>query len=53
MDKLVTKDNKGKTRVVEISCEWDDAQHGFVIRRKTYQYGGKVTVQPEIWIFQG
>lgn len=53
MDKLVTKDNKGKTRVVEISCEWDDAQHGFVIRRKTYQYGGKVTVQPEIWIFKG
>lgn len=53
MDKLVTKDNKGKTRVVEISCEWDDAQHGFVIRRKTYQYGGKVTVQPEIWIYKG
>lgn len=53
MDILVTKDNKGKTRVVEISCEWDDAQHGFVIRRKTYQYGGKVTVQPEIWIYKG
>ena len=53
MDKLVTKDNKGKTRVVEISYEWDDAQHGFVIRRKTYQYGGKVTVQPEIWIYKG
>ena len=53
MDVLVSKDNKGKTRVVEISYEWDDAQHGFVIRRKTYQYGGKVTVQPEIWIYQG
>ena len=53
MDILVIKDNKGKTRVVEISCEWDDAQHGFVIRRKTYQYGGKVTVQPEIWIYKG
>lgn len=53
MDILITKDNKGKTRVVEISCEWDDAQHGFVIRRKTYQYGGKVTVQPEIWIYKG
>ena len=53
MDILVTKDNKGKTRVVEISYEWDDAQHGFVIRRKTYQYGGKVTVQPEIWIYKG
>lgn len=53
MDILVTKGNKGKTRVVEISYEWDDAQHGFVIRRKTYQYGGKVTVQPEIWIYKG
>lgn len=53
MDILVTKDNKGKTRVVEISYEWDDVQHGFVIRRKTYQYGGKVTVQPEIWIYKG
>lgn len=53
MDILVTKDNKGKTRVAEISYEWDDAQHGFVIRRKTYQYGGKVTVQPEIWIYKG
>lgn len=53
MDVLVSKDNKGKTRVVEINYEWDDAQHGFVIRRKTYQYGGKVTVQPEIWIYQG
>lgn len=53
MDILVTRDNKGKTRVVEISYEWDDAQHGFVIRRKTYQYGGKVTVQPEIWIYKG
>ena len=53
MDILVTKDNKGETRVVEISYEWDDAQHGFVIRRKTYQYGGKVTVQPEIWIYKG
>ena len=53
MDILVTKDNKGKTRVVEISYEWDDAQHGFVIRRKTYQYGGKVTVQPDIWIYKG
>lgn len=53
MDILVTKDNKGKTRVVEISYEWDDAQHGFVIRRKTYQYGSKVIVQPEIWIYKG
>lgn len=53
MDILVSKDNKGKIRVVEIDYEWDDNRRGYVIRRKTSQYGGKVTVQPEIWIFAG
>lgn len=53
MDILVSKDNKGKIRVVEINYEWDDNKRGYVIRRKTSQYGGKVTVQPEIWIFTG
>lgn len=53
MDILVSKDNKGKIRVVEIDYEWDDNRRGYVIRRKTSQYGGKVTVQPEIWIFMG
>ena len=50
MDILVSKDNKGKIRVVEIDYEWDDSRRGFVIRRRTYQYAGKVSVQPEIWI---
>lgn len=50
---LVTKDNKGKIRVVEISYEWDDSKRGYVIKRKTYQYGGKITIQPDIWIFTG
>lgn len=53
MDILVSKDNKGKIRVVEISYEWVDARKGYVIKRNTYQYGGKVTVQPEIWVFVG
>lgn len=53
MDILVSKDNKGKIRVVEIDYEWDDNRRGYVIRRKTSQYSGKVTVQPEIWIFTG
>lgn len=34
MDILVTKDNKGKTRVVEISYEWDDAQHGLLLEER-------------------
>ena len=53
MDILVSKDNKGKIRVVEIDYEWDDSRRGFVIRRRTYQYAGNVSVQPEIWIFTG
>ena len=32
MDILVSKDNKGKIRVVEIDYEWDDSRRGFVIR---------------------
>lgn len=50
---LVSKDSKGKLRIVDISYEWDDDKRGYVIRRYTSQYGGKVTTQPEIWIFQG
>ena len=47
MEILVTKDTKDKIRVVEIDYEWDNQQHGYVIHRTTYQYGGKQTVQPE------
>lgn len=50
---LLTRDSKHKIRVVEIDYEWSDTQRGYVIRRKSYQYGGKVTIQPEIWIFKG
>lgn len=53
MNTLVSKDNKGKIRVVEIDYEWVDARKGYVIKRNTFQYGGKVSVQPEIWIFSG
>ncbi len=50
---LVSKDNKGKIRVVRIDYHWSDEKHGFVIQRVTSQYGGKETIQPEIWIFKG
>lgn len=53
MDILVSKDNKGKVRVVQIDYEWDDSRRGYVIKRNTSQYGGKITIQPEIWIFSG
>ena len=53
MDLLVSKDSKGKIRVVEIDYEWNDQQHGYIIHRTTYQYGGKRTIQPDILIQRG
>ena len=40
---LISRDSKGKIRVVEINYQWEDNYNGFVIRRHTYQYGGKIT----------
>lgn len=53
MEILVTKDTKDKIRVVEIYYEWDNLQHGYLIHRITYQYGGKKTIQPDILIQRG
>jgi len=53
MEILVSKDSKGKIRVVELDREWNDQQHGYVIHRTTYQYGGKRTIQPDILIQRG
>lgn len=50
---LISRDSKGKIRVVEISYQWEDDHNGFVIRRYTSQYGGKITTQPEIVISKG
>lgn len=50
---LISRDSKGKIRVVEISYQWEDDYKGFVIRRYTSQYGGKITTQPEIVISKG
>jgi ATP-dependent DNA ligase len=52
-DILITRDSKGKIRVVDISCEWVDKLRGFVISRNTSQLGGKVTEQPTILITMG
>ena len=52
-DILISKDSKGKTRIVEASCEWNDVTHSFLIVRKTSQYGGKITNQPIIDIKSG
>lgn len=50
---FVSRDSKGKIRVVEMSTDWCDEQHAFGIYRTTYQYGGKRTEQPAIFIKVG
>ncbi len=50
---LITRDSKGKIRIAEVSCKWDDVEKRYTIYRNTYQYGGKVTAQPEIYITKG
>lgn len=48
---LITRDSKGKIRVVEVSYE--STNSGYVIHRTTYQYRGKQTEQPDIEITKG
>ena len=43
---LITRDSKGKIRVAEVSCEWDDVEKRYTIYRNTYQYEGKITAHP-------
>ncbi len=50
---FVSRDSKGKLRVVEMSANWDESQKAFGIYRTTYQYGGKRTEQPTIYISIG
>ena len=50
---FVSRDSKGKLRVVEMSADWDESQKAFGIYRTTYQYGGKRTEQPTIYIAIG
>lgn len=53
MHQLISRDSKGKIRVVDMSAGWSEEQHGFVIKRTTYQYQGKKVEQPDIWIYKG
>ena len=50
MHQLISRDSKGKIRVVEMFAEWNDTEHAFGIYRTTYQYGGKRTEQPAIFV---
>jgi hypothetical protein len=50
---LISRDAKDKIRVVEISYKWNEELHAYIIYRKTYQFGGKITNQPAILINKG
>ena len=50
---LVSRDSKGKIRVVEMSYEWNEEQHGYVIHRSTGLLNGKMVEQPDIVILKG
>ena len=53
MHQFISRDSKGKIRVVEMSVDWDKEAHAFGIYRTTYQYKGKQTEQPVIYIKVG
>ena len=50
---LVSKDSKGKIRVVEISYEGNETTRIYTIYRYTGQFEGKMTKQPEIIVDKG
>lgn len=53
MNQLISRDSKGKIRVVEMSYQWDEEQHGYIIHRATGLLNGKMVKQPDIIILKG
>ena len=53
MHQFISRDGKGKIRVVEMQARWCEDEQAFGIFRTTYQYGGKRTEQPTILIKEG
>ena len=53
MHQFISRDGKGKIRVVEMEARWNEVEQAFGIYRTTYQYGGKRTEQPTIFITAG
>lgn len=52
-DILINRDSLGKIRVVDISLNWNDDLHAYLIQRKTGIQGCKITEQPVIEIKKG
>lgn len=55
IDYLISRDSKGKIRIVYLYCSesWDNELDGYVITRTTGMLGGKLTSQPNIVISHG
>ena len=53
MQQLISRDSKGKIRVVELSADWNEEEHAFGIYRTTYQLNGKKTEQPTVFVRMG
>ena len=52
-DILINRDSLGKIRVIDISLDWNDDLHAYLIQRKTGIQGGKISEQPVIEIKRG
>ena len=52
-DILINRDSLGKIRVVDISLDWNDDLHAYLIQRKTGIQDGKISEQPVIEIKRG
>ena len=52
-DTLISRDAKGKIRVIYMNLEWSDDLHAYVLSRETGILGGKITQQPIIEIHRG
>lgn len=53
MQQLISRDSKGKIRVVELNADWNEEEHAFGIYRTTYQLNGKKTEQPAVYVRVG
>lgn len=52
-DILINRDSLGKIRIVDISLDWNDDLHAYLIQRKTGIKDGKIIEQPVIEIKRG
>lgn len=52
-DTVITRDAKGKIRVTEISCKFEESIHAYAIERQSGLLGGKMVIAPVITVDRG